>query len=136
MWHIAVALILAVYIIVTAIVFWRGAPRIKPLLVPATLLVGLVGMQLALGGATWIVKYGWPAFLADSASASTFTVEARSWWQAQITTAHVATGSLILAISTVLAVLSCRMLEAPVARRWQQKAAPHSATKSLAEAAV
>jgi cytochrome c oxidase assembly protein subunit 15 len=134
MWHITVALILAVYIIVTAIVFWRGAPRIKPLLVPATLLVGLVGMQLALGGATWIVKYGWPAFLADSASASTFTVEARSWWQAQITTAHVATGSLILAISTVLAVRSSRMLDVPAAHYSQQKAARQTA--SLAEGAV
>jgi heme a synthase len=98
--------------------------------------VVLVGVQLALGGATWIVKYGWPAFLANSASASTFTVEARSWWQAQITTAHVATGSLILAVSTVLAVVSCRMVDVPLTRRSQRKTAPQMASNTLTEATV
>jgi cytochrome c oxidase assembly protein subunit 15 len=136
LWHIAVGLLLTVYILVTAIVFWRKAPGMKPLLIAAMALVGVIGVQLALGAATWIVKYGWPAFLADSAGAATFTVEARSWWQAQITTAHVATGSLILAISTVLAVLSGRMLDVPVARRSQQKAVRQTKPKSLAEAAV
>jgi heme a synthase len=136
MWHITFAVGLTVYVLIVAVVFWRKAPGVTALLGPATLLVALVGVQLALGGATWIVKYGWPAFLADSASASTFTVEARSWWQAQITTAHVATGSLILAVSTVLAVRSGRMIAAPAKRRVSLGAGSQAAAKSFAEAAL
>ncbi|HEY2826948.1 MAG TPA: hypothetical protein VGJ04_05050, partial [Pirellulales bacterium] len=136
MWHLTVGLILAAWVVGTAIVFWRKAPGAWSLLISSTLLVALVGVQLALGGATWIVKYGWPAFLANSTSASTFTVEARSWWQAQITTAHVATGSLILAVSTALAVFTCLMVNVPVALRWQQQVAPQVQANSLMEAAV
>jgi cytochrome c oxidase assembly protein subunit 15 len=135
-WHLTVGLILTAWIVGTAIVFWRKAPGVWPLLISSMLLVALVGVQLALGGATWIVKYGWPAFLASSASASTFTVEARSWWQAQITTAHVATGSLILAVSTALAVFTRQMVNVPVALRWQQQVAPQVQANSLMEAAV
>lgn len=134
MWHLTFGLLLAAYVVVVAIVFWRSARVAKPLLLTASVLVGLVGLQIALGGATWIVKYGWPAFLASAESASTFTIEARSWWQAQITTAHVATGSLILAISTVLAVLSCRLIDFPKARR--TSAAATGQFKTLAEVAV
>ena len=65
MWHLTFGLLLAVWIVVMAIVFWRSTPRVGALLVPATALVVLVGVQLALGGATWIVKYGWPAFLSQ-----------------------------------------------------------------------
>jgi cytochrome c oxidase assembly protein subunit 15 len=136
MWHIAVGLTLALYIVSATVIFWRKARGVKPLLVWATLLASVVSVQLALGAATWIVKYGWPAFLAESSSASTFTVEARSWWQSQITTAHVATGSLILAMATVLAVLSVRILDVSDARQLSQKRALPSASKSFAEAAV
>jgi cytochrome c oxidase assembly protein subunit 15 len=136
MWHLTFGLLLAIWIVVMAVVFWRNTPRVGALLVPATALVILVGVQLALGCATWIVKYGWPAFLSNSASASTFTVEARSWWQAQITTAHVATGSLILAVSTVLAVVSCRMVDVPLTRRSQQRAVPKVTSNILTEATV
>jgi heme a synthase len=136
MWHITFAVGLTVYILFMAIVFWRKTAGAKALVVPAMLLVALVSVQLALGGATWIVKYGWPAFLSNSASASTFTVEARSWWQAQITTAHVATGSLILAVSTVLAVRSGRMIAAPAKRRVSLGAGSQGPVKSLAEAAI
>ncbi len=136
MWHITFAVALTVYILVMAVAFWWKASGAKALVVPAMLLVALVGVQLALGGATWIVKYGWPAFLSNSASASTFTVEARSWWQAQITTAHVATGSLILAVSTVLAVRSGRMIAAPAKRRVSLGAGSQGPVKSLAEVAI
>ncbi|HZZ30028.1 MAG TPA: COX15/CtaA family protein [Pirellulales bacterium] len=134
--HVALALMLTAYILIVATAFWLNARGIKPLLLPATLLVGLIVMQLALGASTWIVKYGWPAFLADSAAASDFTVQARSWWQAQITTAHVATGSLILAISTVLAVRTVRLLKVQAAHGSRQEFAPSIPSNSLAEAAI
>ncbi len=82
----------------------RQTPRMTRLVLPATLLVALVFVQLTLGAATWIVKYGPPAFMSTSNFAAEYTVEGQSIWQTQITTAHVATGSLILAIATALAV--------------------------------
>jgi hypothetical protein len=71
--------------------------------------VMLVIAQLGLGAATWIYKYNFPAFMGGSEAASAFTVHAMDWRQAQITTAHVATGSLILAMSTVLALRTTRL---------------------------
>jgi len=77
-------------------------------MMPASILVMLVIAQLGLGAASWVYKYSFPAFLSGSEAASAFTVHAMDWRQAQITTAHVATGSLILAISTVLALRTAR----------------------------
>ncbi len=58
------------------------------------------------------ININYPAFMADSQAAADFTVQALDWRQAQITTAHVANGSLILAISGVLAINSVRLLQA------------------------
>ncbi|HTQ37519.1 MAG TPA: COX15/CtaA family protein [Pirellulales bacterium] len=132
--HVGLALVLTGYIFGMAFVFWRKAKDVRALVIPATALAGLIFLQLALGASTWVVKYGWPAFLADSATASAFTVQARSWWQAQITTAHVATGSLILAISTVLAVRSVSMLAVQSAFLPGQRSARRIQSNSLAEA--
>jgi cytochrome c oxidase assembly protein subunit 15 len=106
--HVVLGLGLAVLILATTVVIWRKTPQATALTRPATLLSGLVLLQIMLGAATWISKYGWPAFLAGSSTATTYTVEADGWRQAQITTAHVATGSLILAVSTVLALRTIR----------------------------
>jgi cytochrome c oxidase assembly protein subunit 15 len=109
LFHVALGISLALQILITTIMFWRKAPQAKPLVAKATVLTLLVVVQLALGAATWVVKYGWPAFMSDTEMAADFTVQANGWRQMQITTAHVANGSLILAISTCLAVLSKRM---------------------------
>ncbi len=111
LFHVVLGICLTLMIFFTAMLFWRKVPHGKPLTLTATLLALLVALQLALGAATWINKYGWPAFLADTSAASHFTVEANSWRQMQITTAHVAMGSLILAVSTILALLSSRMIK-------------------------
>jgi cytochrome c oxidase assembly protein subunit 15 len=111
MFHIAVGAALAFYIFATTVGFARQAWRVKACLVPALLLSVLVMVQLALGAATWVYKYNYPAFMGNSQAASEFTVQAMDWRQAQITTAHVATGSLILALSAVLAVNSARLLK-------------------------
>jgi cytochrome c oxidase assembly protein subunit 15 len=109
--HVGVALVLALQIFATAILFWRKTPHAKPLVATSAVLAALVLLQMALGASTWLFKYGVPAFLADTDAASSFTVQANSWRQTQITTAHVAMGSLILAVSTALAVLSVRMIQ-------------------------
>lgn len=114
LFHIVVGVVLALHILMAAFTFWwktRGESRslAGPLLRPAMLLVVLIGLQITLGAATWIYKYNWPAFVPETIATGEFTVRAHDWRQAQITTAHVAIGSLILAVSTMLAVRTIRM---------------------------
>ena len=63
----------------------------------------LIAGQIALGGATWVAKYSWPAELSRFDFAARFVVAERSLPQAMIVTAHVANGSLILALSAMQA---------------------------------
>ena len=74
-----------------------GLPR--DLLRPTTWLAVFVSLQLMLGLGTWVMKWGWPLGLAETAWLSGFVVPAKSMMQANIVTAHVAVGSLILATS-------------------------------------
>jgi cytochrome c oxidase assembly protein subunit 15 len=111
--HIVVGVTLTAYILWTAINIARAARRSWSLMMPASILVMLVIAQLGLGAATWIYKYNFPAFMGGSDAASAFTVHAMDWRQAQIATAHVATGSLILAVSAVLALRTARLVCAP-----------------------
>jgi cytochrome c oxidase assembly protein subunit 15 len=108
--HVVVGVALAVYILWTAISIARTGPRNWSLMIPASILVMLVIAQLGLGAATWVYKYSFPAFMSGSEAASAFTVHAMDWRQAQIATGHVATGSLILAISIVLALRTARLV--------------------------
>ncbi len=57
----------------------------------------LVLVQFVLGLATWVVKYGWPVWFENIPIAASFVVAEKSWWQMNLVTVHVATGSLILA---------------------------------------
>jgi len=61
----------------------------------------LVLAQISLGLGTWVVKFGWPAWLGDLGFAATFVVGEKSFWQMNLITAHVAVGSLILAFWTI-----------------------------------
>lgn len=71
---------------------------------PAAWLVCLVAVQLLLGVGTWIVNYGYPAILESLPGSSSYRLASKDLLDAWIVTGHVATGSLILAISTLLAV--------------------------------
>jgi heme a synthase len=75
-------------------------------------LLALVLFQVALGGATWLVKYGWPGWFVDTSVSSWYTIQERSMLQASITTAHVATGSLILATTVLITLWSYRHIAA------------------------
>ncbi|MDP7016821.1 MAG: COX15/CtaA family protein, partial [Pirellulaceae bacterium] len=107
MFHIAVAIVLAGHIAVLA---WTAR---RPPFVgvraggPAAVLFVLVLAQLILGGATWVVKWGWPGGLSMG-----YTVVANSFWQALIVTAHVAVGSLILGFAVLCAVRVMRGVRA------------------------
>ena len=73
-----------------------------PVLGVSRLLVGLVGLQIALGLGTWVVHYGWPSALAGWGDPG-YLLQSKDFVDAWIVTGHVATGSLILALSAVAA---------------------------------
>jgi cytochrome c oxidase assembly protein subunit 15 len=68
----------------------------------------LVIVQIGLGCATYVVQYGWPSGLNDATQTAGFTILSKGMLQANITTAHVAIGSLILAAATYVAVKTLR----------------------------
>jgi cytochrome c oxidase assembly protein subunit 15 len=76
---------------------------------PAAILLALIAVEIGLGAGTWVTRYGWPSWLGDFAFAAGYTVVEGSRPQAWITTAHVATGSLILAASLLVALRSLRL---------------------------
>lgn len=80
---------------------------------PGLFLVGLVAGQIGLGIGTWAVNYGWPTFMLWVPGAERFLIQAKGFVESIIVTSHVATGSLILAVSTMLLVrlLRCRYVE-------------------------
>jgi len=106
--HLVVALILVVQIGWTCWQVWtaRGVSGLSWI---GTALSLLVATQLALGLATYVAKYSWPAWLGEYQFAAAYVVQEKSLVQSLITTAHVANGSLILFVSTLLAMRVTRV---------------------------
>jgi cytochrome c oxidase assembly protein subunit 15 len=102
-----------------------GVVNDRWLRVPARWLVALVALQIALGGGAWVVNYGWPAWFGEYPWAAQWLVNAdgaiaaKGHIQANLTTAHVATGSLILAIAAMIALRAARLTG-----RWQTSPSP------------
>jgi len=76
---------------------------------PANLLAAFMLAQLALGGAAWVVNYGWPSWFDGYGWTEGFVVTRESASQALTTTAHVALGSLVLVTALAVALRSLRM---------------------------
>lgn len=76
---------------------------------PTLVLIGLVAIQILLGIATWVVNYGWPTILQWVPGSSDYIVQSKGFAESIIVTAHVATGSLILAVSTLAVLRVARM---------------------------
>lgn len=70
------------------------------------LLIVLIGLQIGLGLATWVVQFGYPAFAAHYQLAASHLVEAEGLWQTTITTLHVVTGSALLAAALTVTLRS------------------------------
>lgn len=96
--HVAVGLILWAHLWMLA---WRA--RGSTLFSWTVTLAAIGTCQLALGGGTWLVKYGVPWWSEHWAFTARHLVIRESLLQALVTTAHVAVGSLILAIAAVVA---------------------------------
>jgi len=82
---------------------------------PALVLIPLVLLQLALGAATWLAKYSAPAWLTGMVGELNYSISAASPTQSAIVTAHVATGSLIVAVAVTIAVRIARTAQWPKA---------------------
>ncbi len=95
---------------ITALAWWRFR-RCGDLTLsrPGLGLIGLVAIQITLGIGTWVVSYGWPSFLQWFPGASGFRIESKGFVDSIVVTAHVATGSLILAVSTMVLVRVLRI---------------------------
>lgn len=72
----------------------------------------LVTLQFLLGLSTWIVKYNWPSWFDGMTATAQFVIPEKTMWQTNIVTLHVATGSAIVALWTVLVVRCWRVFGA------------------------
>lgn len=108
--HVITAAVLAVHVVLLAAHVVRTERRERWLMRPAVGLVCLILIEISLGTATWVAKYGWPGWLDDFAFAASNVVKADSRPQAWIATAHVAVGSLILATSALVTLRAARLV--------------------------
>lgn len=104
--HIATALIVLGLAAGVAYRLFRGRSRggcgDLALLRPAGLLVTLVLTQISLGLATWVARYGIPAFAQVSPWTASYLVKNQAFFESLVITGHVATGALVLVTSTFL----------------------------------
>ena len=113
LFHLVLAVVVTFQVLQLLVVVKQQYASVVPLQMPVSLLAGLVLIQVALGGATWVVKYGWPEYFAQYSFAAPHTIQAKSLFQALIVTSHVATGSLILAMSVTVFARSIRLVRMP-----------------------
>jgi cytochrome c oxidase assembly protein subunit 15 len=109
LFHVVVALALTGHVTALAVSTLAKARGQAWVTRPALGLVALLLVQLGLGLSTFIVKYGWPAWLGGELLNPEFTVSAQGFWSSMIVTAHVANGSLILALLTTVWLRSARL---------------------------
>ena len=85
---------------------FTSAPR--PIARPTTILALLVLVQIGLGLGTWIVNYALP-WSEITEGLARYTISAKGYWESLIVTAHMATGSLIISVSTMVSLRSWRL---------------------------
>ncbi|MCA9176024.1 MAG: COX15/CtaA family protein [Planctomycetales bacterium] len=109
LFHIGMAFVVLGHAVALAI---RGRHPDVPKLVRGgcTRVAVLVTLQVALGVATWTMKYGWPIWLPTPAFAHGLVVLNEGLIQSMTVTAHMAIGSMILIHTLVAAVRGSRMM--------------------------
>lgn len=109
--HLAMAAVLTAHVLALALRCRRLPADLAWVSRRGAVLAALLVAQLALGSATWVSNYGWPAWARRWAFTEGYVVTAESMSQALVTTAHVATGSLILVVALSVALAAWRWLE-------------------------
>ncbi|MCA9131815.1 MAG: COX15/CtaA family protein [Planctomycetales bacterium] len=105
--HLTLAALVSLLALVLA-AFLTFSRRMTPAVRwPAQLLAAVVVVQIGLGIGTWIVNYALPwsemtDFLAE------YTILAKGYWESFMVTAHMATGSLVISLATVVALRAWR----------------------------
>lgn len=108
--HLFLAAILSLHIVLLLWLVLTRARAIRPLAGLATALAALVIFQLALGALTWLVKFSVPTWASGWISPQSAAIQDGGWLQTHIITAHVATGSLMLGVTVALALYAHRLL--------------------------
>ncbi len=117
--HVLVAFLVLAHTLMILGIYVSSRFRELPLAKSAVLLAVLVLIQVGLGSGTWIVKFGWPEWMGHTVMTERFVPVAKSLLQTNTVTAHVAFGSLILGVSTMLTLAFWRLtlLENDIKRR-------------------
>lgn len=110
LFHVAVGLAVLAHVVMLMLRAFANCRSQKLILRPVVIIGMLVVVQISLGAATWVFKYGWPSPISDMDFAAGMTIQANSMAQAMVTTAHVALGASILAIGVVIAMRAWRVL--------------------------
>ncbi|MCH2114986.1 MAG: cytochrome oxidase assembly protein [Pirellulales bacterium] len=110
--HLVLAALIVAYVFLLA---WKCF-RHRLQRVTGLALLALVAMQICLGLGSWLVKYGMPSWATRLLGERTFVNHADDGLQAALVTSHVATGSLILAASLVIALRVARQLDYGLAK--------------------
>ena len=80
---------------------WGGVKK------PVFLILVVIVLQLVLGFGTWMANYALPWQELNLALAK-YTITAKGYWESIVITSHVATGALIICLSTLTAVRAWR----------------------------
>ncbi len=110
--HLLLAVAVALHVLLLAGATVSLARREGPLVRPAILLALLVGVQFVLGGATWLVRFAYPEWARELFGANPNAIVEHGMLQANVVTAHVATGSLLLAAAVTLMLRAARLVPA------------------------
>jgi cytochrome c oxidase assembly protein subunit 15 len=105
--HVIVAVALMLHVLLLAVRCWR-TNACRGL---AAGLGGLTLVQLLLGAASWIVKYGMPAWTVSLIGETGHFNRESDLASAVVVTSHGAVGALILALCAVIALRSSRLLQ-------------------------
>ncbi|MDA1052023.1 MAG: COX15/CtaA family protein [Planctomycetota bacterium] len=113
LFHLFMAVVVIFHVFQLLLIVKQHYGSVTPLQAPVTWLAALFLMQVALGCAAWVVKYGWPEFIAQYSFAAPHTIHAKSLFQSLVVTSHVAMGSLILAFSVTVLARAVRLVRMP-----------------------
>lgn len=110
--HLLIAAALLVHVPLVAHAVRKLGGQASRLRVPAMGLLMLLVLQICLGAGSWVVKYGWPAWLGEHTWTAEYVVRREDFISSLVLTTHVAVGSLILALSLLVSLRACRFLQA------------------------